>query len=310
MSQTTIRWCEGAIVAPPTHTVRHLGTGQRQTSDTSSPVPETRRTGYHSALALLGIGGALLLSMLSLAAPLLAPYDPVAIDLGHGLQSPSGQHWLGTDALGRDVWSRLLWAGRTSIGVTLVVLAMTSVTGSLVGLLAGYRGGWLDALAMRLTDLCAALPPLIVSLALLGTLGSSLPTLILALALTGWTPYARLMRSLVLQTRTADFVLAAYALGAQPHRLLRRHILPLVCAPVAVQVSLNVGGVMLTIAGLSFVGLGIQPPTPEWGAMLVDARPFLASALHLVLPPGLAIVLVVCGCNALAELLADRLHPR
>ncbi len=288
----------------PTAHVQPTESEWRQTSGVSLPAP--RRRGHRPDIAWLGIGLWLLLSGLSLAAPLLAPYDPLAIDLSASLQPPSGQHWLGTDQLGRDVWSRLLWAGRTSISVALLILTLTAVIGNLVGLLAGYWGGLLDDLAMRLTDLCAALPPIIVSLALIGTLGPSLPTLILALALTGWTPYARLMRSLVLQRRTADFVLAAAALGARPHRILLRHVLPSVLAPVAVQVSLNVGGLMLSIAGLSFLGLGIQPPTPEWGTMLVDARPFLASALHLVIPPGLAIFLVLCGCNALAELLAER----
>lgn len=259
-----------------------------------------------SYCALLWSGLGLLVIGLSLCAPLLAPYDPVAVDLGSSLQPPSARHWLGTDQLGRDVWSRLLWAGQTSVGVATVVLALTLTEGLVVGLVAGYGGGLIDDLAMRLTDLCSALPHLILSLALIGALGPSLSTLILALSLTGWTSYARLTRSLVLQTRTQEFVLAAYALGARHSRLLLQHVLPAVVGPVAVQGSLNVGGIILAIAGLSFLGLGIQPPTPEWGAMLVDTRPFLASALHLVLPPGLAIFLVVLGFNALAELLGNR----
>jgi ABC-type dipeptide/oligopeptide/nickel transport system permease subunit len=275
----------------------------------SAPSHRRWRPGPGSFFARLGIGLGLLVIVLSLGAPLLAPHDPLLVDLHTGLQPPSGQHWLGTDALGRDVWSRLLWAGQTSLSVAAVIVVLTLTVGLGLGLVAGYCGGVLDDLAMRLTDLCAALPSLIVTLALIGVLGPSLPTLILALSLTGWTFYARLTRSLVLRTCTQEFVLAAHALGATPCRIALRHVLPAVWAPVAVQLSLNVGGIVLSLAGLSFLGLGIQPPTPEWGAMLVDARPFLASAPHLVVPPGLAIFLLVFGCNALAESLAHRHSP-
>lgn len=286
---------------------REPGQGQI-VNDTVRVQPPLRhgRSGLRSHSALLGIGLAWLLIVLSLGAPLLAPYDPVRVDLDAGMQRPSWQHWLGTDQLGRDVWSRLLWAGRTSVSVATVIAVLTLAVGMGLGLVAGYGGGLLDSLAMRLTDFVSALPPIILTLACIGTLGPSILTLILALALTSWTPYARLARSLVLQMRTQEWVLAVYALGALPRRILLRHVLPAVLGPVAMQVSLNVGGIILTVAGLSFLGLGIQPPTPEWGAMLVEARPFLASAPHLVLPPGLAIFLVVFGFTALAEWLTSR----
>lgn len=305
----TARWRAGAPLSPLTSPTLQKEPGQGQTVNGTvnvQPPLGPWRSGLRSQAALLGIGLAWLLIVLSLGAPLLAPYDPVTVDLDAGMQRPSWQHWLGTDQLGRDVWSRLLWAGRTSVGLATVIAVLTLTVGMGLGLLAGYGGGLLDDLAMRLTDFVSALPPIILTLACIGTLGPSLLTMVLALALTGWTPYARLARSLVLRMRTQEWVLAVYALGARPRRILFRHVLPAALGPVAVQVSLNVGGTILTVAGLSFLGLGVQPPTPEWGAMLVEARPFLASAPHLVLPPGLAIFLVVFGFTALAERLTGQ----
>jgi ABC-type dipeptide/oligopeptide/nickel transport system permease subunit len=256
----------------------------------------------------VAIGVMILLVLLCLAAPLVATHDPTAVDLRTGLQAPSTKHWLGTDQLGRDGWSRVVWAGRASLLVTGGVLALSLLVGLGVGVVSGYCGGWVDDLAMRVTDFFYALPQLILALALIGAVGPSLPGLIAALAIGGWVTYARLTRSLVLALRQRDFVLAAQATGATHGRILTHHLLPGVIGPVAVQLSLDAGSTMLAIAGLSFLGLGIQPPTPEWGAMLVEARPFLGQAPHLVLPPGLAIFLVVFGCNGLAELVEGRLR--
>lgn len=258
---------------------------------------------------LVGIGVLLVLVMLSLAAPFLATHDPTAVDLHTGLQAPSAAHWLGSDQLGRDVWSRLLWAGRASLVVTGSVLGLSLLVGLTVGLVSGYGGGWIDDLAMRVTDFFYALPQLILALALIGTVGPSRLALIAALAIGGWVTYARLARSLVLALRQRDFVTAAHATGATHWRILTRHLLPGILGPVAVQLSLDAGATMLAIAALSFLGLGLQPPTPEWGAMLVEARPYLDRAPHLVLPPGLAIFLVVFGCNALGEALEEWLRP-
>lgn len=275
---------------------------------TGLSIVRCRRYLSANVISHLGIGLAFLVIALSSLAPLIAPYDPVAVDLGTGLQRPSPLHWLGTDQLGRDLLSRLLWAGQASLSVATLVLALILTVGVTLGLISGYCSGWIDELLMRLADLCYALPQIILALALIGTTGPSAVTMILALSATGWVPYARLTRSLVLQNRSADFVLAATALGASAPRILLRHLLPAVISPLVVQVSLDIGVTILAIASLSFLGLGIQPPTPEWGAMLVDARPYLGSALHLVLPPGLAIFLVVFGFNALAETLAMRLR--
>ncbi len=259
---------------------------------------------------LVGIGVMIVLVVLCLAAPLVATHDPTAVDLHMGLQVPSAAHWLGSDQLGRDVWSRVVWAGRASLLVTGGVLGLSLLIGLTVGLLSGYGGGWIDDLAMRVTDFFYALPQLILALALIGTVGPSRPALIAALAIGGWVTYARLTRSLVLALRQRDFVTAAHATGATHRRILTRHLLPGIIGPVAVQLSLDAGATMLAIAALSFLGLGLQPPTPEWGAMLVEARPYLDQAPHLVLPPGVAIFLVVLGCNALGETLEDWLRPK
>lgn len=257
----------------------------------------------------VGIAVMVVVVLLCLAAPLVATHDPAAVDLRTGLQPPSAIHWLGSDQLGRDVWSRVVWAGRASLLVTGIVLLLSLLLGLGVGLVSGYGGGWIDDLAMRVTDFFYALPQLILALALIGAVGPSLLTLIVALAIGGWVTYARLARSLVLSLRQRDFVCAAQATGATHWRILTRHLLPGTLGPVAVQLSLDAGATMLAIAALSFLGLGLQPPTPEWGAMLVEARPYLDRAPHLVLPPGVAIFLVVFGCNALGETLEDWLRP-
>ena len=257
----------------------------------------------------VGILVMVLVVLLCLAAPLVATHDPAAIDLRTGLQPPSADHWLGSDQLGRDVWSRVVWAGRASLLVTGVVLALSLLLGLAVGVVSGYGGGWIDNIAMRVTDFFYALPQIMLALALIGAVGPSLLTLIAALTIGGWVTYARLARSLVLSLRQRDFVTAAQATGATHWWILTRHLLPGTIGPVAVQLSLDAGATILAIAALSFLGLGVQPPTPEWGAMLVEARPYLDRAHHLVLPPGLAIFLVVFGCNALGEALEDWLRP-
>ena len=260
-------------------------------------------------LSLVGAGSASLLICACLAAPWLAPFDPAAIDLSVGLQSPSAEHWLGTDNLGRDMLSRLLWGGRVSITVTVIVLLFSLIAGMLVGLICGYSGGMVEELGMRFTDLIYALPGIILALALIGALGPSVTALVFALALSGWVRYARLARSLVLTVKTSEFVEAARAIGATDSHIMRKHLLPSSIGPVSVQLSLDAGVMVLAVAGLSFLGLGIQPPTPEWGAMLVDARPYMDYAPHLVLPPGVAIFILVFGSNALSQGLENWLRP-
>lgn len=264
--------------------------------------------GRGSILIASGIGAMLLIVLLCLAAPLVATHDPSAVDLRTGLQPPSALHWLGTDQLGRDVWSRVVWAGRASLLVTGGVLVVSLSIGLTLGLISGYGGGWVDNIIMRITDFFYALPQIILALAIIGAVGPSIPALMITLIIGGWVSYARLTRSMVLSLRQRDFVTAAQAIGATDRRILTHHLLPGTIGPVSVQLSLDAGSTILAVAALSFLGLGIQPPTPEWGAMLVEARPYLDQAPHLVLPPGLAIFLVVFGCNTLSETLADRLR--
>ena len=260
-------------------------------------------------LLLAGAGSASLLVCVCLAAPWLAPFDPAAIDLSVRLQPPSVEHWLGTDNLGRDMLSRVLWGGRISITVTAIVLLVSLVAGMLIGLVCGYSGGMVEELGMRLTDLFYALPGIVLALALIGALGPSIAALVLALALTGWVRYARLARSLVFTVKTSEFVEAARAIGATDSHIMRKHLLPASVGPVSVQLSLDAGVTVLAIAGLSFLGLGIQRPAPEWGTMLVDARPYMDYAPHLVLPPGVAIFILVFGFNVLSEGLENLLRP-
>lgn len=259
----------------------------------------------------LRLGGLALLGLLlvALCAPLLAPYDPAAQDLNVGLTAPTLSHPLGTDQLGRDLLSRLLWAGRSSLTVVLGVLACSLLLGASIGLVAGYVGGLTDELLMRLVDLFLALPGFLLALALVGALGPGLDTLMLALTITWWPTYARLVRSQTLTLRSADYLLAAQAIGAGHGQIMRRHLVPALIGPVVVQLSLDAGQLILTIAALGFLGLGIQPPAPEWGVMLVDARPFMQIAPHLVLAPGLAIFSTVLSANLVADGLEQWLNP-
>lgn len=264
----------------------------------------------HNWFAAIGIVLALLVIGSSAIAPLVAPYLPDTQDLVQGLSAPSIEHWLGTDQLSRDILSRILWAGRVSVAIAAIVLLLSLVVGGAIGMVSGYFGGWVDEVCMRFVDLFLSIPTFILALALIGTLGSGLQNLVLALAVSWFPAYARLVRAQVIAIKTSEFIVAAEVLGGNPIHILRRHYLPSLAGVVLVQLSLDVGAVILAIAGLSFIGLGVQPPLPEWGTMLVDARPFMQVAPHLVLAPGLAILFTVFGFNALSETLETWLDPR
>jgi peptide/nickel transport system permease protein len=264
----------------------------------------------HNIISSIGIVLALLIVIACLLAPFLAPYEPAHQDLSIGLSGLSWEHLLGTDQLGRDLLSRLLWAGRASISLTVIVLSLSLMFGGGVGVCAGYFGRLVDEILMRLVDLFLSLPKLILALALVGALGSGFADLVVALTVVWWSTYARLVRSQVLAVKNDEFFLAAEALGGSPIHIIRTHLLPALLGPVLVQLSLDAGAIVLTIAGLSFLGLGIQPPSPEWGTMLVDARPFMQVAPRLVILPGAVITIAVFGFNALAEGLETLLDPR
>ncbi len=260
--------------------------------------------------SVLGLGIVLATLAGALLAPWLAAHDPTAVSLEHRLLGPSGQNLLGTDHLGRDEVSGLLYGARTTLGAALVVLAIVMGIAFTVGAISGYCGGWLDSLLMGLVDLLLAFPGLVLAVAIAGTLGPGLLNLLVALAAVWWAGYARLIRGMVLAARQREYVEAARAMGASPLRIMVRHIWPNILGPVVVLVTLDLGWIVLGISGLSFLGLGAQPPTPEWGAMLNDARPFLQTAPRLLLAPGAAIVLIVLGFNLLGDGLRDLLDPR
>lgn len=243
------------------------------------------------------------------AAPLLAPHDPVSQELPDAFSPSSAEYLLGTDHLGRDVLSRLLYGARSTLSSAVAVLGLALLLGVAVGVFAGLSTGWVDGLLMRLTDLLLAFPTLLLAVAVVGTWGPDLVHVVVVLAAVGWAGFARTVRGLVLVCREQDYVLAARALGASRRHLVTKAILPNVIGPVVVLASLEFGSIILTIAGLNFLGLGVQPPTAEWGAMLRAAQPYLQTDPQLLLFPSLAIVLVVLSANVLADALRDALDP-
>ncbi len=262
-------------------------------------------------LAAIGIALLALFIITGAAAPLLAPYSPATIDLTHRLEAPSPVHLAGTDELGRDTLSRLLWGARLSLAVSVTVVAVSLALGIVVGGLAGYLGGWVDiALTTFAMNTFLALPGILLAIALAAFLGAGFTNLVLALAIGGWAGYARLVRAQVMAVRDREYVDAARALGAGDLRIFFRHILPNIVQPILVQAAIGMAGVILAEATLSFLGLGIPAPAPSWGAMLNDARLHLFDTPHLVLFPAAAVAGAVLGFNFLGDALRDELDPR
>ncbi len=255
----------------------------------------------------LGIGGTLvaILILLGIFGPMVARHDPVAIDLPRALAGPTANHPLGCDALGRDMLARLLYGARLSLAVSISVVALSLVVGSLIGGSAALAGGRIDSLVMRFVDIILAFPGFLLAIALAAILGPGLTDLVIALTAMGWTGYARLVRGEVLSLREREYVQAANTLGAPPSRILMRHVLPGIAGPVAVQATFGIGGIIVAEASLSFLGLGVMPPTPSWGNMLDAGRAFLLVAPHLTTAPGIAIGLSVLAFNLLGDGLAQ-----
>lgn len=268
-----------------------------------------RRVGA-DPLALTGLLVVLALAVAALFAPVLAPYDPTAVHPADRLAGPGGPYPLGTDAIGRDLLSRLLYGTRWSLGMAALAAALIMAVGLVAGTVAGYVGGKVDQVLMRLADMLLGFPSLILALAIAGTLGPGIGKVMIGLVVVLWADYARIVRGIVLSVREHEFVLAARALGAPNRHIIRRHIVPQVLPPLVVLATLELGSLMLALAGLNFLGLGIQPPTPEWGAMINEGRPYLTSAPRLMLYPGLAITLAVLGFNLVGDGLRDVLDPR
>jgi peptide/nickel transport system permease protein len=252
----------------------------------------------------------LLLVFGALAAPLLAPHDPIKQDTSRRLEAPSSQHPLGLDQLGRDVLSRIFFGARVSLRVGFSVVFLASIIGVTLGAVSGYFGGAVDVIVMRLCDILLAFPGILLAIALVAVLGPSLNNVILALATIGWVGYARLVRGQVLKVREMEYVTAAKAMGAKSPRVIILHVLPNVINPVIVMATLGLAGAILSEAALSFLGLGVQPPTPSWGEMLSAGRGYLGLANHLAIFPGAAIMLAVMGLNFLGDGLIDALDPK
>jgi len=260
--------------------------------------------------ALIGLGIVTTLTLLALAAPWIAPADPLRGSLLNSLRSPSRDFWLGTDVQGRDLLARLLFGARLSLAVGLVSQTVASLLGVGLGLAAGYYGRWVDGLLMRLADVTLAFPSLLLLIAIAAAVNPSLPIVFVVIGLVGWAGMARLVRGEVLSLRVRDYVQAARALGASDARIVWRHLLPGVLAPVIVAATLGVGGAIMAEAALSFVGLGARPPTPSWGSMVADGRDLLRVAPWVSIVPGLAIGLTVLGVNLVGDGLRDALEVR
>lgn len=262
-------------------------------------------------LAILGIILLTIFVALAIFAPWIAPFDPAAIQLHARLQSPSAAHWFGTDELGRDILSRVIYGTRISLFVATSVVSIALFFGVIFGSIAGFYGGWLDAfLNILVMNTFMALPGILIAIALVAFLGPGMTNLILALSITGWVGYARLVRAQVLAVREREFVEAARAMGATNLRIITRHILPNIIQPVMVQAAIGMAGTILAEATLSFLGLGVPPPMPSWGVMLNDARAHLFDAPHMVIFPAIAIMLAVLSFNFIGDSLRDQLDPR
>jgi peptide/nickel transport system permease protein len=264
------------------------------------------------ARAWFGVLVVLVMVVAAIAAPLIARHDPTAIDLINQLQRPSATHWMGTDIQGRDVWARLVYGARISLAVGLVSQGIALALGLVLGLIAGYYGKWVDEVVMRLADVTLAFPTLLLLIALVAALQPSLTVVFLTIGLVGWAGMARLVRGQVLVVRELEYVQAMRALGARNARIISRHVLPAVIAPVLIAATLGVAAAIMAEAALSFLGLGVQPPTPSWGSMIADGRDLyqLRGAPWTSLFPGLAIGLTVLGFNLLGDALRDALDPR
>nr|HDM99791.1 ABC transporter permease [Deltaproteobacteria bacterium] len=264
----------------------------------------------NNPLAVAGLLIVGLLCIVALSAPWLAPYDPHAIDTWHILESPSRAHLLGTDLLGRDCLSRLIYGARISLLVGIVAVGIATVIGTILGSLAGFYGTWIDGLIMRLVDIILCFPTIFLVMAVIAFLEPSILNIMVVIGLTSWMGVARLVRAEFLSLKQRDFVMAARISGASNARIASSHILPNAVAPILVATTLGVGGAILTESALSFLGIGVQPPTPSWGNMLTEGKDNLEIAWWLSMFPGLAILVTVLGYNLLGEGLRDALDPR
>jgi peptide/nickel transport system permease protein len=250
------------------------------------------------------------LMVIAIFATFVAPYDPIEQNLKHRLSPPSFEHFLGTDQFGRDMLSRLIFGIKTSLTTGIAAASLSMFIGVFLGLVAGYFGGIIDNIIMRFTDIVLSFPSIVLTLAIAGSLGPSLIHIVIALVAVGWTQYTRVVRGSVLHLKEKDFIEAAKAIGLNDFRIIFQHILPHCSGPIMVMMTLGMGGKILSIAGLSFLGLGAQPPTAEWGMMLKQGVTFMETAPHLTIFPGLATMLTVLAFNILGDGLRDIFDPK
>jgi len=277
--------------------------GNRRVADKINFIKGHRLFALYTSLVILVL-------LVAIFAPYLAPQDPMESDMKNVLQTPSAEHWLGTDKLGRDILSRIIAGTQVSLAMTICLVVLIALVGSAVGIVSGYFGGKIETVLMRFSDMMLAFPGVVLAIAIAGILGGSVINTILALLTVAWAKYARLVRSLVIKLRHSDFILAAQVNGTRTKDILRRHILPNVLPMVVITGAMDIGTMMMEIAGLSFLGFGAQPPTPEWGLMLNEGRQYIQTAPWLMMYPGMAIFIVVAIFNLWGDSLRDVLDPR
>jgi peptide/nickel transport system permease protein len=265
---------------------------------------------FKNRLAVLGLLIILALILTAVFAPQIAPYDPIATSLENRLMPPSSDHLFGTDEVGRDIFSRIVWGSRLTLYVIFLVAVIAAPVGIAVGAVSGYFGGIVDTLLMRITDIFLAFPKLILALAFVAALGPGIENAIIAISITSWPPYARIARAETITTRNSDFIRAIRLQGARSMRIIVRHIMPLCLSSLIVRVTLDMAGIILTAAGLGFLGLGAQPPSPEWGAMTSSGRAYILDHWWLITMPGTAIFVVSLAFNLLGDGLREVLDPK
>lgn len=263
-----------------------------------------------NALGMIGLTIIAIFIGIAIFAPLLATHDPAAQDLANRLAAPSASHWFGTDELGRDIYSRLLYGGRVTLGMVIAVVVLVAPVGLAIGCIAGYFGGIVDTILMRITDIFLAFPRLVLALAFVAALKPGVESAILAIALTAWPPYARMARAETLTVRGSDFIAAYRLTGGSSWRIIFRHIMPLCVPTLIVRVTLDMSSIIITAASLGFLGMGAQPPSPEWGAMIATAKRFIFEQWWVAAIPGIAIFFVSLAFNFLGDALRDVLDPK
>lgn len=264
----------------------------------------------HNPLAVIGSLIIISLIIIAVFAPLIAPWSPIGQDLANRLQPPSTTHWMGTDELGRDIYSRVIHGSRITLLIVALVAVISAPLGLMIGAISGYLGGWPDRILMGITDVFLSMPKLILALAFVAALGPGIENAIIAIAITAWPVYARIARAETLTFRHSEFIAATQLLGASHTRIVCRHVLPLCTSSMIVRMTLDMAGIILTAAGLGFLGLGAQPPLPEWGAMISRGRTFILDQWWVATMPGIAIIVVSLGFCLLGDGLRDVLDPR